>query len=141
MQFYFSMSLVIVSIILYHVFQKLTSPSVNPLLALTVTFGTSALICSVLFLVSSPVTGLGVALRKLNWASIALAFTIVGTDLGFLLAYRAGWKIGLGAVVANVTVTLLLLPIGWMFFKERFSSITMAGVFICVIGLALISHK
>jgi uncharacterized membrane protein len=140
-QFYSSMGLVIVSIALYHVFQKLTAPSANPLLALTVTFGTCTLFCFVLFLFSERALNLTAGLRKLNWASIALAFAIVGTDLGFLLAYRAGWKISLGAAIANVTVTLLLLPIGWLFFSERCSPTTLAGVIVCVVGLALVNYK
>ncbi|AST56348.1 membrane protein [Thermoanaerobacterium thermosaccharolyticum] len=40
--------------------------------------------------------------------------------MGFLLAYRVGWDISLGAIVSDVSVTLLLIPIGVIFFKKIF---------------------
>lgn len=139
--FYFSISLAIFSITLYHVFQKLTSSSVNPMLALTVTFSTSTLICFVLFLLHSPGLTLKESLRQLNWASFALAFAIVGVEVGFLLAYRAGWNISLGALVSNVIVTLMLMPIGLLFFKEHISVMNILGIIVCVGGLTLIYQR
>lgn len=139
--FYFSIGLAICSITLYHVFQKLISSSVNPMLALTVTFSTASLICLVLFFLHSPAISLRESLRQLNWASFALAFAVVGTEVGFLLAYRTGWNISLGALVANLTVSLMLLPIGLWFFDEHLSAVNMVGILVCAGGLLLISYR
>ena len=138
--FYSSMGLAIFSIILYHVCQKLTPTSVNPLLSLTVTFATATFTCVVLFLLYPSGVGLRDSVRQLNWASIALAFTVVGTDAGFLLAYRAGWNITIGALVSNVVVTMMLVPIGLLFFKEHMSVMNIVGIVVCIGGLVLIDQ-
>lgn len=138
--FYSSIGLAIFSIVLYHVIQKLTSASVNPLLSLGVTFATATITCIVLFLLYPSGVSLRDSLRQLNWASFALAFAIVGTDAGFLLAYRAGWKISLGALLSNVAVTLMLVPIGLLFFKEHISLVNLVGIAVCIGGLVLIKQ-
>jgi len=38
-----------------------------------------------------------------------VGLSIVGVELAVLLAYRAGWRISLASVVANVTTALLLV--------------------------------
>jgi uncharacterized membrane protein len=139
--FYFSISLVIASTALYHIFQKATSKTVNPLLALTVTFGLAAVLCFVLSPLYPQAGRLTDSIRQLNWASFALAFAVVGIDTGFLLAYRAGWNISIGAIVSNATVTLVLLPIGLLFFREKLSLVNILGIAACIIGLVMINRK
>ena len=60
-------------------------------------------------------------MRQLNWASVLLAVSIVGLEVGFLLVYRSGWNIGLAAVLANVAASLILVPVACSF--SRMSSI------------------
>jgi len=138
--FYASMSLAVVSIIFYHLFQKLTPESVNPMASLAVTFATATITCVVLLLLFPSGTSSRESLRHLNWVSFALAFAIVGADVGFLLAYRAGWSISLGALMSNVTVTLMLAPIGLLFFKEDISVTKAIGIAVCLGGLFLINQ-
>ncbi len=139
--FYFSITLTIISNALYHVFQKSTPTNVNPMLALAVTYVTAAAVCLLLlpfFPLSSTLID---SLRQLNWASFALAFAIIGLELGFLLAYRAGWNISLAGIVSNITVGLVLVPIGLLFFKERVSPVNLIGIVICVVGLVMVNQK
>ena len=82
-----------------------------------------------------------VSLRQVNWASFALALAIVGLEIGFLLAYRAGWNIALTAAVSNVAVTLLLIPVGLLLFKEKVSLVNIFGVILCVAGLVLVNQR
>ena len=56
--------------------------------------------------------GLAFELKQLNWASIGLAIAIVGIEFGFLLTYRAGWHLGIAAVLVNVVASLILVPGG-----------------------------
>ena len=139
--FYFSMALTILSGALYHVFQKLTPGNVHPMLALVITYVTAIVICLVLLPLYPSKTGIVESLRQLNWASFALALAIVGLEIGFLLAYRAGWNISLGAIVSNVAVTIVLVPIGLLLFKERISLVNFIGIVICIAGLVMINHK
>lgn len=140
--YYFSVGLAILSNVLYHICQKLTPNNANPALALTVTYGVSVGLCIVLLWVFYPLkTGLRQALGELNWASLALGISLVGLELGFLLAYRAGWNISLAAIAVNAAVTLLLIPVGLAFFKEKLSLVNVAGIVFCVLGLIMINVK
>lgn len=139
--FYFSISLAILSTLLYHVTQKMTPVGANPALALIVTYATSLVLCGMLLLVFPLTTGLQAAFLQLNWASFGLAFALVGLEVGFLLAYRTGWNISLAAIFVNVAGTLLLIPIGLLFFNEKLSPVNLIGVVLCIAGLLLANWK
>ena len=78
---------------------------------------------------------------QLNWASFALAFALVGLEVGFLFAYRAGWNIGVAAIFVHATVTLFLVPIGMLMFKEKLSPTNMIGILVCVIGIVMVNIR
>ena len=81
------------------------------------------------------------SLRNLNWASCAVGISIVGVELAVLLAYRTGWKISLVSVIGNTASALLLVGAGLVFFHERLSGKSIAGVALCLAGLALITQR
>jgi uncharacterized membrane protein len=139
--FYFSIALTVISNVLYHVFQKLTPGGVNPLLALAVTYAAATLICLGMFPFYPGPLNLAASLRQLNWASFALAFAVIGLEVGFLLAYRAGWNISLAAAVSNIAVAILLVPVGLLLFKEKISPTNLIGIVVCLVGLVLINQK
>ncbi len=139
--FYLPIALTIVSNIFYHVFQRVTPTGANPFLALTITYLTAAAVCALLLGVERPGIPLVQALAKVNWISVALGVAIVGLELGFLLAYRAGWRISLAALVSNSLVSLSLIPIGLIFFREKLSPLNLIGIVVCVIGLAMINFR
>ena len=139
--FYFSLGLAVLSTLLYHVFQKLTPVNANPALALTVTYGVALVICLVMLVFYRTDASLVEALGKLNWASVALAFTLVGLEVGFLLVYRSGWNISLAAMVVTVAVTVLLIPVGLLFFKERLSLVNVLGILVSIVGLVMMNIK
>lgn len=137
--FFFSIILAVISSMLYHVFIKLTPSDVNPALSLIMTYITAAILCLGLLLLF-PLEGNAIdALRQLNWASWALALAIVGLEMGFLLAYRAGWQISTVAVVVNATMMVLLVPIGVRLFREELSRLDMLGILVCIIGLVMVN--
>ncbi len=137
---YLGIGLAVVSNVLYHIFQKAIPSNISPLVTLVVTYLTAAIAC----LVALPFfqgNGSGIAFYKqIHWASIALGFSIIGLEAGFLLAYRAGWKISLAAGVANVMVAALLVLIGIIFYKEQLTLQNIFGVVLCLLGLLLIQH-
>jgi len=139
--FYLSIALATLSSLLYHIFQKLTPTNVNFALTFTVTYTTAAVICGVLYLFFRGDDGLLVSLRRLNWASFAVALTIVGLEIGFLLVYRAGWNISVAALLANTVVSILLIPIGLMFFQEKLTLVNVIGMVVCLAGLVMINLK
>jgi uncharacterized membrane protein len=138
--YYASIALTVIANVAYHLSQKLTSSTINPLLSLAVTYITATLICLVLFPFYPNQLAVAESLRQLNWTSFALGFAVVGLEVGFLLAYRAGWDIGLAAIFSNAAVTVLLVPIGILLFKEHISLVNILGVGICIVGLVLVNQ-
>jgi len=117
--FYAAFGISILSSVLYHTFQRAISPSVNPVLSLMGTYALAFVLSLLLFLFFPLRTSLSVGLKAVNWASFALALAIVGLEVGFLLAYRAGWHISLTGVATNVSAGLVLIPVGIVLFKEK----------------------
>jgi multidrug transporter EmrE-like cation transporter len=70
-----------------------------------------------------------------------LGIAIIGLELGFLLAYRAGWNISLAGLVSNVIVGLVLLPVGLLLFQEKLTPLNLAGVVVCIAGLVMINWR
>jgi hypothetical protein len=139
MLFYLSVALAMLSSMLYHVTLKFTPSDVNPALSLAVAYTLAAVLCIALlpfFPLGNPVVK---ELKELNWASYALAFPIVGLEIGFLLAYRAGWNVSTAGIVVTVVATLLLVPIGLVVFNEKLSFVNMVGVLVCALGLIMVN--
>lgn len=142
MLYYFSVGLTVVSNVLYHVFLKVTPASVNPILSLLVTYLTAATLTAMLYLFypgkeASVLAGL----KELNWASYALGLAIVGLEVGFILAYRAGWNISLAALISSTMVSLLLIPVGLLLFREGLTMVQALGMALCLAGLVLVNYK
>lgn len=141
MFYYLTIVLTIVSNVLYHIFLKMTPNTVNPIISLSVTYVTAAIATLLIYPFYPNQISLIDNFKSLNWASYALGFAVVGLEVGFLLAYRLGWQISLAGIVSNLSVTLLLIPIGILFFKESLSLVNIAGLILSVIGLVLVNYK
>lgn len=139
--YYGAILLVVVSNVFYHIAQKSTPSSANPLLALLVTYLTAAAVCVALLVVGPARESLHTALKKLNWASVALGLAIVGLEMGFLLAYRAGWNVSLAQVFTTILVTCALIPIGVFAFGERLTPASAIGILLCLGGVLLIGRR
>lgn len=140
MMLIFSASLAILASTLYHIFQKSTPAEVNPALSLLVTYGTAAVATLGLFIFYPP-QNLAQDFAKLNWASYALGLSIVGLELGILLAYRFGWQISLLGVVVHIAAALILLPIGLLLFREKLTPLNLVGIGLCILGLILVNWR
>jgi len=139
--FYFSISLAIVSSAFYHFVAKSTPPNINFTVSLLVTYGTAFLITLFTFYFFPVQNGLSAELKNLNWASIGLALAIVGIEFGFLLTYRAGWNLGVAAVLVNVAASLILVPVAIFVFKDKISWVNIMGILVCLAGLVMLNWK
>ncbi len=139
--FYFSIALAICSSALYHFSQKQIPAGVDPIVSVIVTYSVSLILCFLLLYFLPPKQGVLQAVRQLNWASYVLALSLVGLEVGFLLVYRAGWNIGLAAVLVNVVASLILIPLALLVFKDRLSWVNILGVVVCLGGLVLLNWQ
>jgi multidrug transporter EmrE-like cation transporter len=138
--FYFSITLAIVSSAFYHFVAKSTPANVNFTVSLLVTYAVAFVVTLFTFFVF-PTSNVLTELKQLNWASIGLAIAIVGIEFGFLLVYRSGWNLGIAAVLVNVAASLILVPVAIFVFKDKISWINIAGILVCLAGLAMLNWK
>lgn len=134
----FPFVLVVAGNVLYQVSQKSIPKAANPFYTYTIIYAIALVVSGIGAIVYAGDKSLGQTLRDSNWAVIAAGIAVVAIEIGFLLVYRAGWNISTAAVTCSVTVTLMLVPIGLIFFHEHLSPRNMLGLVFCLIGLALV---
>lgn len=136
--FYASLALAICSVAGYHLAMKLVPPHVNPFLPLAIAYLLAFIICVAgLFLWPQGSRSLG----ELRPGVFVIALSVVGIELGFLLAYRAGISVGYAALAVNVASAVVLMPVALWFFKDHLSAAKLAGVALSLGGLALLLQK
>lgn len=136
-----SIIIIVVSNILYNLCSKSIPKGANPFSSLFITYLTGAIIAAIAFKFYKIDKGFFQSFEDLNWTSIVLGFCIVGLEFGYIMAYRAGWNISVGSLVANIILALMLIPIGILFFKEQFGINKILGIAFCIVGLIFINKK
>ena len=137
----FAIALTILANIGYHLLQLSIRPDLSPVVSLIATYGTALLACLIALPFVRGQGSLGQEFGKLGWQSAALGLAIIALELGFLLAYRAGWNVSTAAIYSNAAVALLLLPVGVLAFGEGLDTRKVAGLVCAFIGLVLLSAK
>ena len=131
--------IIVASNTVYNICAKSTPEGINTFASLTVTYLVAAGAALAMFFITGRDRNLSAELAKVNWSQIALGISIVGLESGFILAFRAGWKIGLAQLVASVTVSCILIIIGYLVYKDVLSVRQFVGIGICAVGLFLIT--
>ena len=134
---YLPLVLIIISNIFYHLSTKNTPNAANPWLSLSVSYAVSFF--SVIFAYAASGNNLTKDLPQLSWTSIVLGFSLIGIELGYILLYRCGWKVNTGSLLVNAAVSLLLIFLGMMIYREMLSPRQVIGVIFCLLGTFMIS--
>ena len=138
--YYLALGLLISSILAYQVSQKLL-PNLSPWHLLSVVYGLALIVCLGFALFEVKEKPLLEGLRGMTWPVLLLAASVVGIELAWILAVRAGGQISLTGLIANISVAMLAIPIGVYFFKEKLNTTNLIGVALCLIGLVLVSRR
>jgi len=135
--YYISILLAASAGVLYHVSQKSIPENATPAVSMMLTFAT-ALIGTIIWYQFDGTSKSWIdQVKETNWASISLGCSLIGLELGILLAYRAGWKVSNFSVANMTLMALFLLPVGVLLFKETISFKTVAGLLIALTGIAI----
>jgi hypothetical protein len=133
--------MIVLGNVAYHLGLKALPTSVHPLSPLVVLFSTSALATLGLRLIfRGDAATLAAETAAAGWKPVLVGVSIILIELGFLLAYRAGWKISTAAVTANILVAVALLAIGALALREPVTLSRLAGIATCLAGLWLLSR-
>ncbi|MBO6110468.1 MAG: EamA family transporter [Methanobrevibacter sp.] len=135
----FPMVLVVLANTMYNICTKSTPGDVDPFVTLIFTYVTATIVTIILFFVISRPENVAFEISKINWTSIVLGISIVGLETGYILIYRAGWKVSNASVVANICLACTLLIVGFVVYKENISLKQVLGIVICIVGLILVT--
>ena len=134
-------ALVVLSNVMYQICTKSVPEGMNPLASLTVTYLIGAASSAVLYFILYRGGSLVREYGKLNWAPCALGFVIVGLEVGWIYAYKAGWQVSTGFIVQSAFLAAALLFVGYFLYREALTWNKLAGVAICLVGLAVINYR
>ena len=134
-------ALVVISNTLYQVCAKSVPEGMNPLASLTVTYLIGAVVSCALYYMLNRDANLFREVRLTNWAPVVLGIVIVGLEVGFIYAFRAGWQVGTTQIITSAVVAVLLIFVGYLLYHEAITWNKIAGIIICLAGLVLINIR
>ena len=139
--FIWLISLVVLSNTVYQICSKSMPLGVHPFASLTVTYLVGAVLSGIMFFILNPGGNLLREYGKLNWAPFALGIVIVGLEVGFGYAYKAGWQVSTASVVQNAFLAVMLVLVGVLLYREHISWSKLVGIGLCLVGLGFIGLK
>lgn len=139
--YYIPIILTIIANVFYHITQRYTSEKVNPYFSLSITYIIAFMLSVIMYAFTKKNVAIVEEVKAINFATPLLGVCIVFLELGFLLAYRAGWNVGTASIISTVVVTILLVPIGIFFFHEGITLKNIVGIVLCIIGIVLMNSK
>ena len=138
---YLPLLMVVCSSTIYHICAKSVSPKLNTFASLTVAYLIGAVLTVIIYYATSPTKSLVQEFSHLNWATVVMGLAIVGLEAGNILMYKAGWNISVGSLINNITVSIILLFVGILLYKEKITPTQIAGIVLCLAGLVLVNRK
>lgn len=134
-------ALVVISNTLYQVCAKSVPEGMNPLASLTVTYLIGAAVSCVMYFLLNRDANLFREIRLTNWAPVVMGIVVVGLEVGFIYAFRAGWQVSMTQIVTSALVAVILIFVGHLLYREAITWNKITGIIICLAGLVLINWK
>ena len=134
-------ALVVISNVVYQICAKSVPNGMNPFASLTVTYLVAAAASAVVFFVMRENTSLIREYSKLNRAPFVLGIVIIGLEVGWIYAYKAGWQVSTGFIVQSAFLAILLIIVGYVIFRESVTWNKIVGALICLVGLGFINYR
>ena len=133
--------LVVLSNVFYQICAKSVPEGMNPLASLTITYVIGAVVSAILYYVLNKDANILKEYSRANWAPFVLGVAIVGLEVGFIYAYKAGWSVSTAQIVQAAILAGILIFVGYMLYKESITWNKIVGITVCLVGLVLINMK
>lgn len=135
------LALVVFSNVFYQISAKSVPDGMNPLASLTITYGVGTVASLILYYIQNRDADILREYKQLNWAPFLLGFVIVGLEVGYIYAYKAGWPVSTAQIVQAALLAVILIFVGYFLYKEAITWNKILGIVVCLIGLGLINLK
>jgi drug/metabolite transporter (DMT)-like permease len=126
---------------LYHLSSKSVPCTIHPLSAIILAYAAAIALCLLAAPFYQTDQSFTASFKEIGWAAIGIGAGAALIEVGFLLAYRAGWQLSVTSIIVNVSVALILIPFGLALFREKLSVWKVLGIVLCLAGLILISKR
>lgn len=132
-------ALIVFSNIFYQIFAKSVPKQIDPMASLTVTYLVGAVCSAIMFFVMNRGGSLIAEYKKLNFAPLLLGLCIVGLEAGYIYAYKNGWSVSTAPLVQSAFLSIALIFVGALLYKESITATKVIGIAICLVGLYFIN--
>ena len=133
------LALVVLSNVFYQICAKSVPSEINPLASLTVSYAIGAVVSLILYYVLNKGANIAAEYKQLNWAPFVLGIVIVGLEVGYIYAYKAGWPVSAAQITQAAVLAIILIFVGYLLYKEAITWTKVIGIAVCLVGLALIN--
>ena len=133
--------LVVLSNVIYQICAKSVPSNVNPFASLTVTYTVGAICSTAMYFILDKQANIVKEIAKMNWAPYVLGLVVVGLEVGFIYAYKAGWQVSTASIVQSSFLAVILIFVGLLLYNEALTWNKIVGVLICLVGLVFINIK
>lgn len=139
MKFWWPIGLIVFCSTAYQVGVKEISTGIHPLTALVLTYLSASFASFILYFFLAP-QGENRKKEIFSWnpSALGLGFSIVGTELGVVYMYRAGWTVQTSFILTNSLIVAALMAAGALFYKEKLKLRQLAGVVLTLAGIVCI---
>ncbi len=138
-QYIWPLAVIVLSNVVYQICAKGIPPKMNAYASMTVTYAVATLFSAAAFFLSAKDKNIFKEFSHVNWATLVLGIVITGLEVGFIFAYKAGWKVSVLATVANGLLAIALVFAALFLYNEAISWTKICGLALCVAGLWFIN--
>ena len=118
MGYVWPIALVVVSNILYQLCAKSVPKDMDTMASMTVTYTVGAICSAIIYFVINRNGNLLGEYAKMNIAPALLGVSVVGLEVGFIYAYKAGWPVSTASIVQSAFLAVALIFVGGLVYKE-----------------------
>lgn len=139
--YFWPIGLVILSNVFYQVSAKSVPDKVNPFASLTITYLVGAVLSLILYYILNKGGNILYEYQKVNWAPFVLGLAVVGLEVGYIYAFKAGWPVSVAQIVQSSVLAVILIFVGYLIYKEAITWNKIVGIVVCLMGLGLINLR
>ena len=139
MGYVWPIALVVVSNILYQLCAKSVPKDMDTMASMTVTYTVGAICSAIIYFMINRNGNLLGEYAKMNIAPVLLGVSVVGLEVGFIYAYKAGWPVSTASIVQSAFLAVALIFVGGLVYKEPVTFNKIFGAAVCLVGLYFIN--
>lgn len=140
MDYIWPIALIVFSNVVYQICAKSVPKDMNTMASMVITYLVGAVCSAIMFFALFRNQNLITEFKKINYATIMLGVSVVGLEVGFIYAYKAGWAVSTASTVQSVFLAVALIVVGAVLYHEVITPSKIIGVVLCMAGIYFINR-